>query len=133
MGVTWKFEIGVSSSDHKAAKEALGLDAEDEGATNQNLELRETTSTTDGASAGEAKTRAEAYLKRWRPEDATVKVWSQRASDTSSVVELSLKENLIHYRIERGRDGMRQYFVVPEDEFRAREILGQIAKGEPPV
>lgn len=133
MGVSWKFAIGVSSSDYEAAKSALGLDVQVNRSTDENFELRETATTTDGARPGEAEVRGGAYLRRWRPEDATVKVWSQSASDTSSIVELSLTENLIHYRIERGKDGMRQYFVLPEDEFRAREILRQIEKGEPPA
>jgi hypothetical protein len=133
MGVSWKFAIGVSNSDYEAAKRALGLDVQLNGSADEDLELRDTAATTDGAGPDEAKVRARAYLRRWRPEDATIKVWSQSASDTSSIVELSLKENLIRFRIERGKDGMRQYFVLPNDEFRAREILRQIERGEPPA
>ncbi len=133
MGVSWKFAIGVSSVDYEAAKRALGLDAQDDDSSDENFELRDAAATTDRARPAEAKVRATDYLRRWRPEDATIKVWSQSASDTSSIVELSLTENLIRYRIERRKDGMRQYFVLPRDEFRAREILRQIEKGEPPA
>jgi hypothetical protein len=133
MGVSWKFAIGVSSFDYEAAKRALGLDEQANDSSDENLELSDTAATTDGARPDEAEVRAGAYLRKWCPEDATIKVWSQGASDTSSFVELSLTENLIRYRIERGKDGMRQYFVLPKDEFRAREILRQIEKGEPPA
>jgi hypothetical protein len=133
MGVSWKFAIGVSSFDYEAAKRALGLDAQANGSADENLELRDTAATTDGARPDEAEVPTRAYLRRWRPQDATIKVWSQSASNTSSIVELSLTENLIRYRIERGKDGTRQYFVLPKDEFRAREILRQIQRGEPPA
>lgn len=133
MGVSWKFAIGVSSFDYDAAKRALGLDVQANDSTDENLELRDTAANADGTRPDEAEVRAGAYLRRWRPEDATIKVWSQSASDTSSIVELSLKENLIRYRIDRGKDGMRQYFVLPKDELRAREILREIESGEPPA
>jgi hypothetical protein len=133
MGVDWKFAIGVSSFDYEAAKRALGLDRQDDDSTGENLELSDTSAMTGDVRPDEARVHAGDYLRRWRPEDATVRVWSQSASDRSSIVELSLTENVIHYRIERGKDGMRQYFVLPEDESRAREILRQIEKGEPPV
>src|SRR5438552_14111028 len=130
MVVSWKFAIGVSSFDYEAAKRVLGLDVQANGSTDENLELRDTAGTTDGARPGEAQIRTGDYLRRWRPKDATIKVWSQSTSDTSSIVELSLTENLIRYRIERGKDGMHQYFVLPKDEFRARAILRQIERGE---
>jgi len=131
MGVDWKFAIGVSSSDYKAARSALGLDIAVDDSTGENLELKDTAATAGDVRPNETKVPAGDYLKRWRPQDATIKVWSE--TDRPSIVELSLKENLIHYRIERGKDGMRQYFVHPKDEFRAREILRQIESGEPPV
>ncbi len=133
MGVSWKFAIGVSSSNYEAAKSALGMDEQVDDSTGEDLELSDTAATTADVHPQEAKVRAGDYLRRWRPEEATTKVWSQSASDRSSIVELSLRENLIHCRIEREKDGVRQYFVLPEDEFRAREILRQIESGEPPV
>jgi hypothetical protein len=131
MGVRWKFAIGVTSLDYEAAKKALGLDVQTNGSADENYELRDTAATTDVARPDEAKVQAEDYLRRWRHEDATLRIWSQSSSDKSSIVGLSLTENLIRYRTERGKDGMRQYFVLPEDELRAREILRQIEKGEP--
>jgi hypothetical protein len=133
MGVRWKFAIGVSSLDYEAARKALGLGVQPNGPIDENLELRDTAATTSDAHLDQAKVNAKAYLRRWRPEDATTKIWSQSSSDTSSIVELSLTENLIRYRMERGKDGLRQYFVLPKDESRAREILRQIARGEPPA
>ena len=123
MGVSWKFAVAVSGSDYEAAKSALGLDGQ----------VNDSTDATSGdVRPDEAKVRAGEYLKRWRPEDATIKVWSQSASDTSSIVGLSLTENLIRYRLSRSEDGTRKYFVRPEDETRAHEIIRDIEKGEPP-
>ena len=73
-----------------------------------------------------------AYLKHWLPEDAIVEIFSQNAADTSSIVELSLRENLIRYRCDLQKDGSRKFFVLPEDEYRAREIVHEIKDGTPP-
>jgi hypothetical protein len=73
----------------------------------------------------------DSYLGKWHPEDATVEVWSQSAENTSSLVELSLKENLIRFR-SHSQDGTRKFFVLPEDESRAREIVREIRVSVPP-
>jgi hypothetical protein len=129
MGVTFEFEIGIPRSQFALAKQAAGWAVEKE-PDDQELELSE------GALAVEIghgyEPNAGAYLKHWSPEDATVEVWSQLPSDKSSIIELSLRENLVHYRVDRDRTGTRKYFVHREDEVRAREILRQIEKGEPP-
>jgi hypothetical protein len=130
MGVTWKFEIGIPRSQFALAKQAAGWAVEEE-PDGQGLELNEGSGMAVENSHG-YEPNAGAYLKRWSPEDATVEVWSQRPSDKSSIIELSLRENLIHYRVDRDRTGTRKYFVLPEDEPRVREILRQIEKGEPP-
>ena len=60
----------------------------------------------------------------------TVEIWSQVALDT--IVEMALRENLVHYRLQRTENGAYKLFVLPEDAPRAREILCQIERGEPP-
>lgn len=45
---------------------------------------------------------------------------------------MALRENLIHYRLQRAENGAWRLFVLPEDEPRAREILREIERGEPP-
>jgi hypothetical protein len=130
MGVDWKFKIGVPRSQFKLAKQAAGW-AVEKAPDDQGFELNADSPITVGNSH-EGEPKAGEYLKRWSPEDATVEVWSQRPTDGSSIIELSLKENLIHYRVDREGTGTRKYFVHPEDETRAREILRQIEKGEPP-
>ena len=76
--------------------------------------------------------RSQAYLNEWDSKRATVEVGTQGPSDESSIVELSLKENLIHYRVEHLKNGARKYFVYAEDEPRAREIFREITAGDPP-
>jgi len=130
MGVAWRCQIGVPRSQFELAKQAAGWAIEKE-PDDQGFELNE-----DGAITIETEhergRNAVDYLKRWSPEDATIEICSQRASDKSSIIELSLRENLIHCRIDREKTGTHKYFVLPEDEARAREILRQIEKGEPP-
>jgi hypothetical protein len=74
-----------------------------------------------------------AYLKSWDASQATVEIVTQGPKDESSIVGLSLKENLIHYRVEHLESGARKYFVHPEDEARACEIICEIKAGDPPT
>jgi hypothetical protein len=68
----------------------------------------------------------------WYPEDATVDVWTQSANDADAIVEMSLKGVGIRMRAQELPDGSTQIFVLPEDEFAAREIVRQIVEGTPP-
>ena len=136
MGVDFTFQIGVPRSQFEAAKQAAGLALEKEPEDqalelNEALELKEDGATTTETAHHNAGIAAD-YLKHWSPEDATIEIYSKPASDTSSIIELSLRENLIHYRTDRGETGTRKYFVLPGDEARTREIVRQIEKGEPP-
>lgn len=130
LGVTWRFQIGVPRSQFELAKQAAGWAVEKE-PDDPGLELNEDSAITTEIEHDHGRS-ATAYLKRWSPEDATIEIGSQRASDKSSIIELSLGENLIRYRMDQEKTGARKYFVLPEDEARAREILRQIQKGEPP-
>ena len=133
MRVNWRFRVAVPDSDYEAARGALGLSAtaaaelEDEA-----VEIPESSGPiSDSSLAGEER-RAGSYLKGWHPEDATVEIWEQANIDAPTIVELALKENLIHYRLQRADDGTCRLFVLPDDELRAREIVHEIEKGEPP-
>jgi len=130
MVVNWRYEIAVSSSDYERARELLGIEDEATGGEDQAdqaaLELPAAENSTADETAG-----GDSYLGKWHPEDATVEVWSQSAENTSSVVELSLKENLIRFR-SHSQDGTRKFFVLPEDESRAREIVREIRVVSPP-
>jgi len=130
MGVIWRFKIGVFGADYESAKEVLGLNVVEGGPVEGSLELYDPTAMTEDAKPSGTVARADEYLKPWRPEDETVGVWTE--SSSSSIIELALTENMIHYRIGYVKDGARKYFVLPQDEFRAREIVRQIERGEPP-
>jgi hypothetical protein len=132
MGVIWKFEVMVLDADYGLAKEALGLGEDDKGTEEQDFAIEESVVPISQKSSPQNKQKALSYLRKWRPDDANVEVWSQNASDTSSIVKLSLTENLIHFRLERGKNGTLKFFVLPEDEYRAREILREIENGDPP-
>jgi len=71
-----------------------------------------------------------ALLREWFPEDATVEVWRGEPSD-AWMIEMSLKENEIHFRSETQNEKKR-LFVVPEGETRAREIIREILESSPP-
>src|SRR5713226_3458785 len=65
--------------------------------------------------------------KNWYPEDATLEVWSGNPKEKGFVVEMSLKENRINYRVAMESDELKRVFVMPEDVARAREIVREIA------
>ena len=132
MGVIWKFEVMVLGSDYELAKEALGLGEDGNEAKELEFEIEENVSSINQKTPPQNQQKApSSYLRRWRPDDANVEVWSQKASEPS-IVELSLTENLIHFRLERVKNGTLKYFVLPDDEYRAREILREIKNGDPP-
>jgi len=132
MGVEWRFDVYVSSLDYPSARQVLGDEEENEKESGDTtFEIKESTAPVT-ESDSERQTRVRAYLNRWDPEDAIVEVGARDASDESSIVDLSLRENLIHYRLERLGDGRPKYFVRAEDERRAREILREIERDEPP-
>jgi hypothetical protein len=132
MGVIWKFEVMVLDSDYELAKEALGLGEDGNETEEQEFEIEENVASISQETSHQNQQKALSYLRKWRPDDANVEVWSQNTSDTSSIVKLSLTENLIHFRLERADNGTLKYFVLPEDEYRAREILREIKNGDPP-
>jgi hypothetical protein len=129
MGVEFHFKVYVLASDYEAARRALGLDQTE--VDDSVFEIKEKAGT-DSDSQEEYGARSQDYLNEWDPKQATVEVGAQRPGDESSIVDLSLKENLIHYRVEHLENGGRKYFVHPEDEARAREIFREIRAGDPP-
>ena len=68
----------------------------------------------------------------WYPEDATVEVWSEGSDNLTWMVESCLRENYIRSRTDILDDGSRKIFVLPEAEFRAREIVREIVQATPP-
>jgi hypothetical protein len=131
MDVEWRYEIRVSRCDAYRAKEVLDTRSTVEASQivdQEAFELPENPM----LSTPESERRGLDFGK-WRAADAVVEVWSQGAEDTSSMVELSLKTNLVRLRIETTEDGTRTFFVRPEDESIAREILRQIRDGTPPT
>lgn len=132
MRVDRRFQVGVPDCDYESARAALGLSAAaDDNVEDRAFEIPENIGPISKSSQPDDKSRAAAsYLKAWHPENATVEIWSQVALDT--IVEMALRENLIHYRLQRAENGAYKLFVLPEDEPRAREIVREIEKGEPP-
>jgi hypothetical protein len=129
MAVKRKYEVGVRSGDYEKAREIVGGD---EGWEDQNQEDQKGHAPTEDSTTLPAATDP-SYLKRWYPQDACVEIWAQSATDNiSSMLELSLRENCIRFRFERQPDGSRKFFVLPEDEFRAREIVREIEESTPP-
>ena len=84
----------------------------------------------------------DSHSQSWRPEDATVEVWSEKTEERdwfdpvegkAWMIELSLNENGIGNQVNVTEDGFRRIFVRPEDERQAREIVREIATGSPPT
>ena len=68
----------------------------------------------------------------WNPQEATLGVWSSEQSYPGEMIEMALRENQIHARLENA-DGRYAIFVLPEDESRAREIVKEVVEGAPPA
>lgn len=124
------FEIGVPSgfrdqaerliekgqldlTDSEGDQRAMELAVEDDLGPDENM---------DGNSAG----------ARWRKEDATVEVWSENSQERVSMIKSALRESDIYARIIEEDTGLRQVFVRPQDEYRAREIVREITEASPP-
>ena len=125
------FKIAVPSSFYKHAKELAGrgtLDFSDDPEDQAIMELPDNgvvASTDEGPDEG-------LYSADWYPEDATVEVSSSSTAERSLMIISSLRENSIRCRERPSPDGLRQIFVLPEDEPRAREIVREIEEGIPP-
>jgi hypothetical protein len=66
----------------------------------------------------------------WNPDEATARLWSGK-NPASAMIETSLVENEIHFRMDIAADRTRTIFVTPHDEARAKEIVKEIESGEP--
>lgn len=130
MGVEWKVWVYVLASDYQTARRALGYVEETESDASV-FEIEETG--TGGDLNKEYEAKSHDFLNKWNAKRATVEIGAQGPMDESSIVELSLTENLIHYRVEHLENGARKYFVQPEDEAKAREIIREIKAGDPPT
>jgi hypothetical protein len=151
MGIVWRYEIAIASTDYEKAKELLQLE-DDPASGNDSVisELSEDHLTDDVADGGPevdpedveseaASAERRVYSEDWYAEDATAEVWTQSAGpkgnplglDATSMVELSLRENFIHFRSDRDEKGVCRIFVMPEDEARAREIVREIEDSSP--
>jgi hypothetical protein len=132
MGVNWKYQIRVPAADYEKTRKLLGYEEED--GTEQVTE-------TEYEAAMELPARDDLPVedvhgdwkpKGWYPEDATLEVWSGNTKESGSVVEMSLKENRINYRVTLEDNELMRVYVLPEDELRAREIVREIVEGAPP-
>jgi acylphosphatase len=126
MAMNRRFEVAVRSEGYEKARQVVGEeeDWEDQDQEGQTPTENSTTPTASNDSA---------YLKTWYLQDASVEIWAQSATDNiSSMLELSLKENLIRFRSEQQPDGLRKFFVLPKDEYIAREIVREIEESTPP-
>jgi hypothetical protein len=67
----------------------------------------------------------------WFPEDATVNVWATDAGEPSDFLVAALHENGINCRVDQQGTHAKLY-VLPDDATRAREIVREVAEGQPP-
>ena len=65
----------------------------------------------------------------WNPAAASIEVWSGGDAAFGKLLEDCLSENRISYRSEGIAPGRLRYFVVPQDELLAREIVREIIEG----
>jgi hypothetical protein len=127
-GVDDRYEIGVPPKFRKQAEEIIDtgrLDFTDEPSDQAIMELPAQDGMTDAA-------EVEPDSDKWKPENATVEIWSQRTPKDDLMIESSLRENYINYRADDLDKGLRKIFVMPKDEVRSREIVREIENGTPP-
>ncbi len=73
-----------------------------------------------------------ARLKKWKPKEATVEIWSGQDTAFARVILNCFAENDLPCRMHEQRPGPVHVFVRPHDADRAREILREITEGTPP-
>jgi hypothetical protein len=69
---------------------------------------------------------------KWDSENATVEIRFHNEPGHANMVESSLRENYINYRVDVLENGSRKIFVMPKDELRSHEIVREIENGTPP-
>jgi len=153
MAARKRYELAVPEADYERAKSALELENDPPetlsdaewarlGELEEPEDLEEETldqatppesAEPDGKdSMPDTPERRDAYFRYWYPEDATVEIWSGGGNeDFSGAIEMALKENLIHCRVDGASDDGKVVLVMPEDESRAREIVREIIEGTP--
>jgi hypothetical protein len=123
------FEIWVSTSDVQKATEianegVFDFDDSEEDQAIMKLPARDDVPVED--------VHGDWNPKNWHPEDATTEVWSGNAKEKDFLIEMSLKENRINYRVVVASDVPKRVLVMREDEARAREIVREVVEGTPP-
>jgi hypothetical protein len=136
MSSHWIFEIYVDIPEYERAKEVLGTGdeaGEDEGPEDHSDKAwmewaapvprfgRAVEAVESDSSAGQSP-----------PEDASVEICSLDSQDAASFLESCFRENQIRWRCETIHGGAHRFFVAPEDESRAREIVREVKDGSPP-
>jgi hypothetical protein len=141
MRANWSYELGVPQNAVDAARELLGfpdgavMDESSSTPIDENEDEALPAAPEDGnaiADAERIRNALDSYLDPWYPEDACVEVWTQSNEHDCSTVGVCLRANCIRVREEEQEDGSKKYFVMPEDETVAREIVRQIVEGKPP-
>jgi hypothetical protein len=136
MAVEWIYELAVSPQDEAQAKKLLKLpeivvEDSDEPAEPTEDEALPELPEEDLVDHHKPSLRQRSTA-HWYPEDATVDVWTRAVHDADTIVEMPLKGVGIRARAQGMSDGSTKIFVLPEDEFAAREIVRQIVEGTPP-
>jgi hypothetical protein len=133
MEMKWKFEIAVRSSLYEKAKEVLGIEIDPlEKDLPDGAEIQAAMELPARDDLPVEEVHGDWNRKDWFPDDATLEIWSGNPKDSGSVVEMSLRENRINYRVEPESDVLKRVFVMLRDEMRAREIVREIVEGTPP-
>jgi hypothetical protein len=123
------FEIWVSTTDTQIAKGIANEGVVDFDDSDEDQAIMELTARDD---LSVEEVHGDWNPRGWYPEDATLEVWSGNPKERGSQVEMSLRENRINYRMTMENDALKRVFVMPENEARAREIVGEIVEGTPP-
>lgn len=129
-----EFEVAVPVGEFERAKEILGIQVElgQEEDFPSEEEIQSVMELPDhGDLSGNEKIKPEWDPKNWDVEDATVEVWSGSQFHVGDIIDLALRENHVHARLEE-TESRKAIFVLPEDEVRTREIVREIVEGAPP-
>jgi hypothetical protein len=150
MRMTRRYELFVSEDDYDRAKAVLNVEQDLPAALSEE-EWRRLAEPEDEGEAAQSpepdpedfypppitddflrdlEFRRRAYREPWDPEDATVLVWDQDDEDISDVVEVFLKENYIHCRVD-SKVRLSKVYVAAKDARAARDLVNQRASDAP--
>jgi hypothetical protein len=129
-GVDEHYEIGVPPEFYTKAKQIADSDRVDFSDEPSDQAIMEIPAENSGSETTELE--KDWHTSKWDSANASVEIQFSAEPEHFSMIESSLRENDINFRVDVLDNGLRKIFVMPKDELQSREIVREIENGTPP-